>query len=259
MRLSRHWYHGTPRQWIQSQSLDPFVQQARRDGYIARSAFKLTHLDDQYGIFRKAGHRVIVDLGCSPGSWCQVIRERAGDDCLIIGVDLLPIKVQLPNTITLQGDFNSPALRKKIVEAVPPTRAAERNGLLDVVTSDMCPNRAGGIQDRQRIGQLNLAALHFAVPLLQDGGHFVCKVLGSRSVYEELWSAMQRCFLTVQICKPPASRLQSDESFLVGLDKLHQPRPPASRASGRIGEGGTRYGLDDWPGLSRHGKMHRRR
>lgn len=265
---------GASRQWMQQQSKDPFVAEARRKGYIARSAFKLTFLDDRFGVFTRGQTRAVVDLGCSPGGWCQVARERCGDGCLLFGVDLLPVKASVPNAIFLQGDFNSPELRESLLEklgghSLLPTAAEGRltcgggaapsAGRVDVVLSDMCPNRMGGTQDRQRIAALDQQALAFSLPLLRPGGHFVCKVLGSKPSYEDLHAALGRTFLKVHVCKPPASRQHSDESFLVGHTKLAEPRRGSLNARGRAvlngpgdgGGGGGRYGLDDWPGFAR--------
>ncbi|KAG5504368.1 hypothetical protein JKF63_04817 [Porcisia hertigi] len=276
---------GTSRQWMQRQSQDPFVIKARQEGYIARSAYKLTHIDDRFHLLDRQRTRIAMDLGCSPGGWCQVIRERAGDGCFLLGVDILPMKAQIPNAVIVQGDFTDAATQQKLVEHLSHhcstlSSSEAATGMvssssscfigLDVVTSDMCPNRMGGFQDRQRIAQLNLQAIDVCAPLLRTGGHFVCKVLGSRAAYEELWHRLSRLFLTVHTCKPPASRMNSDEVFLVALDKLSVARHPASiatrgplsratmgTASGSS-SGGGHFGLDDWPGFGRSGKRPRR-
>lgn len=284
MRATLVCRQGTSRQWMQRQSQDPFVTKARQDGYVARSAYKLIHIDDRFHLFDRQHTRIAIDLGCSPGGWCQVIRERAGDRCFLLGVDLLPIKAQIPNVVIVQGDFTDVATQETLVQHLAHHSATLGGGdattavassssscftKVDVVTSDMCPNRMGGSQDRQRIAQLNLQAINVCAPLLRVGGHFVCKVLGSRAVYEELWCRLSRLFLTVHTCKPPASRMQSDEAFLVGLDKLATPRPASSTtgscssraAMGTAGgdsSGGGHFGLDDWPGFGRPARRQRR-
>lgn len=261
-QCTRRWLHSgrtsAGRQWMLRQSQDAFVAEARRQGYIARSAFKLLHLDDRFGLFHHGVTRAVVDLGCSPGGWCQVIRQRCGDGCVIFGVDLLPVRATVPNAVFLTGDFTSPALQAQLLDRLGghrllPTAGPEHagnSGKVDVVTSDMCPNRMGGAPDRQRITALNEQALGFALPLLRTGGHFVCKALGSTLSYEPLHHALSRSFLTVRVCKPPASRQRSDEAFLVGLSKLQSPRQGVDAGRGSI-EGGGRYGLDDWPGFAR--------
>ncbi|KAG5501207.1 hypothetical protein JIQ42_06206 [Leishmania sp. Namibia] len=284
MRATRACWTGTSRQWMQRQSQDPFVAKARQEGYVARSAYKLTHMDDHFHLFDRQRTRIAMDLGCSPGGWCQVIRQRAGDRCFLLGVDLLPLKAQIPNAVIVQGDFTEAATQEKLFKylahysatlgtgdatsAVPSSASSSFTGL-DIITSDMCPNRMGGSQDRQRITQLNLQALDVCAPLLRTGGHFVCKVLGCRATYEELWRLLSRLFLTVHTCKPPASRMQSDEAFLVALEKLASPRPALSisrsctstaimgTGSGSS-SGGGRFGLDDWPGFGRPRRRQQR-
>lgn len=290
----------TGRQWVEKQARDVFVQQSRRQGYVARSAFKLIELDDKFGLFqaspsvdRRAGAphshsaaagappsspplergrpQAVLDLGCSPGSWCQVMRERCGEECQLFAVDLLPVKASVPNTTFIQGDFTDPAVQRALLSqlyampdgggrpeaeaAGPSSRGVNaETGLLDVVTSDMCPNRMGGTGDRQRQMALQLEALTFSLPLLRPGGHFVCKTLGSRTSQAELWQLMSRWFRRVSAMKPLASREHSDEEFLVGREKLLQPRAPiGSSHFGKKMVPATRgsFGLDDWPGLSR--------
>ncbi|GET88702.1 ribosomal RNA methyltransferase-like protein [Leishmania tarentolae] len=285
MRATLVRWQGASRQWMQRQSQDSFVTKARQDGYVARSAYKLTHIDDRFNLFDRQHTRVVMDLGCSPGGWCQVIRERAGDHCFLLGVDLLPMKAQIPNAVIVQGDFTEIATQEKLVKYLAQhsaslnkrdatTEAALSSSSscftkVDVVTSDMCPNRMGGSQDRQRIAQLNLKAIDACAPLLRTGGHFVCKVLGSRAAYEELWGRLSRLFLTVHTCKPPASRMHSDEAFLVAMDKLVTPRPASSTtrscslrtvmgtANGNS-SGGGHFGLDDWPGFGRPRRRQQR-
>ncbi|CCW63759.1 unnamed protein product [Phytomonas sp. EM1] len=263
------------KQWAQRQSLDPFVVEARRKGYVARSAFKLLDLDDRYGLFHRKKTRAVVDLGCSPGGWCQVIRERTGDACMIFGVDLLNVKANVPNAVFVQGDFNSIEVRRKLLEHLDRHQLLSVNvnhfsedtttndaqghnknirrsgGMVDVVVSDMCPNREGGAQDRHRISALDMLALNFSLPLLKEGGHFVCKVLGSPASYEDLHKIMHLAFLQVYITKPSASRGHSDESFLVGYSMLGESRSINFSLNGAARPGERRYGLDDWPGSAR--------
>eukprot|EP00796_Vickermania_ingenoplastis_P006537 gene6537-4713_t len=260
------------RQWAAKQSRDCYVAQARHGGYVARSAFKLTAIDDRFHLLTNDRHpiRAAMDLGCSPGSWCQVIRERCGDACEIYALDLLPVRASVTNATFLQGDFTDPAVQRTILsrlqsggggggrrgqtelgkeaEVEPPPSSSSSSSLLDLVTSDMCPNRMGGMADRQRQAALQRAALAFSIPLLRPGGHFICKVLGSRTSHAALWQLMEQWFRRVSTIKPLASRAGSDEAFLVGRDKLLVPRPPGAQTATQRR---ARFGLDDWPGLSR--------
>lgn len=253
--LASHGY-----QYIQRQSSDLYVKEARRLGYVCRSAFKLSHIDDQCKLFDSNTTSSVVDLGASPGSWCQIIRQRTNPQCRIVGIDLLPIRVNLPGAVFLQGDVSAPATQRKLAETLG-TSHMDKN--LDVVTSDMCPNRSGGRDDRQRSAALNEIALFFALQQLKVGGNFVCKVLGSREGnFEQLYLQMQSNFNQVRFIKPPASRSESDESFLVGLGRLSAPKSigdrrvalnqmEAVRRGKPLATGRIDYGLDDWPGARR--------
>lgn len=243
-------------QWAANQAKDLYVREARRHGYIARSAFKLLQLDEQHGLMSKSETMVAIDLGASPGGWCQVIRERAHPTCMIYGVDTIELRTSIPNAHFIHGDFTSEQTQMKLLEAMDAQQAI---GKVDLVTSDMCPNRSGGGEDRQRIAALNGSALKFATHVLKPGGHFVCKLLGSRVHYEELLRTANKWFTTSKESKPPASRGVSDELFLVCKRKLVQPRTNVANTA--IGLGGTmypkgneRFSLDDWPGMARRGR-----
>ncbi|RHW71004.1 ribosomal RNA methyltransferase [Trypanosoma brucei equiperdum] len=241
------------RQWMQQQSRDPFVLEARRRGYVARSAFKLLEMDDKFTLFSRGNTRVVVDIGCSPGSWLQVIRERCGDKCAVFGVDVLRVASTVTGAVCIQGDFTNPAVREELLARMLTVRAV---GVVDVVTSDMCLNRGtGSTSDRQKQEELNRSALAFALEQLVPGGNFVCKVLGSPTAYEDLRRDTCRWFVRTDICKPSSSRLTSDEAFMVCRGKREIPR---DRSGGCDGTHGSRFGLDDWPGQLR-GSPRRRK
>ena len=253
--------HGS-QHFVNRQANDLYVAEARRLGYVCRSAFKLTHIDDKVKLFDKKTTTAVVDLGASPGGWCQVIRQRTGADCNIVGIDILPVRVNLPGALFLQGDVSDPKTQQRLAETLG---ARQMDRCVDVVTSDMCPNRTGGHDDRQRSAALNEIALSFALSQLRIGGHFICKVLGTRAgSFEGLFTAAARRFNEVQIIKPPACRRESDESFMVCLGLLAEPKTSvgrrsvsdvvdAARTGRRLGVSGRRidYGLDDWPGARR--------
>lgn len=246
---------GTKR-WAAAQANDPFVQEARRRGYIARSAFKLLQIDDRFHLLNKHSTKVAVDLGASPGGWCQVIAERASPMCHIYGVDLVDLRTSIPNAHVVKGDFSTAATQQDLMQALESRGVV---GAVDVVTSDMCPNRSGGIEDKYRIAELSHSALQCAVAVLKPGGHVVLKVLGpgGGTFYDDVQRLALQWFTTVQFFKPAASRGSSDESFLVGLRRLSVRRSATSLGtSPRLGKslgsapvGG--YGLDDWPGQQR--------
>lgn len=275
MRGSRHLRDGNL--WLHRQLTDPFVRAAQRDGYVCRSAYKLLAIDDRFKLFSRRT-RTVVDLGSAPGSWCQVIRQRVGDGCTVVAVDLLPVHTAAvgPSALFLQGDFTSLELQRRLRKALaeghdgrrpgadpnetmtPPQRttravsgrdSAREGGiklsLVDVVTSDMRPNRqgGGGAGDIAAQALLNEKALEFALHHLKPGGHFVCKVLGSEKNFADLAETARRWFAEVfPGFRPPAVRSESAESFLVATVRRTEPSSSRSQNS---------FGLDDWPGLKR--------
>ncbi|KAG8342839.1 FtsJ like methyltransferase Methyltransferase domain [Trypanosoma vivax] len=237
------WLHGG-RQWVQRQAQDQFVVEARRCGYVARSAFKLQEIDDKFGLFSRAQTHAVVDIGCSPGSWLQVIRERCSENCALFGVDILRVAPSVTDAVCIQGDFTSVAVQQELLKRMTSVRAA---GNISVVTSDMCLNRGSGdTSDRQKQEALNRAALAFALAQLLPGGHFVCKVLGAPTAYKELRYEAQQWFGQVAICKPKSSRRESDEAFMVCKFKRDGPR-----SEHMLGTTSGQFGLDDWPGFQR--------
>jgi len=227
------------KRWMEDHASDVYVREARRRGYVARSAFKLCAIDDQLGLFRPTA-TAVVDLGASPGGWCQVIERRCSPRCTLVAVDLLPLRVPLGNGTFIRGDFTMPELAGKVQSVLEDKECA---GLVDVVTSDMCPNRSGGSEDQHRIAELDQHALHFALQQLKTGGHFVCKILGNTLPFDLLMKTGQKHFQEVRVIRPPASRVESSESFFVCRGKLARPRE-ASQSK-------HRYGMDDWPGFLR--------
>ena len=237
---------------------DHFYKEARRLGYHCRSAFKLQQLDRKFKIFSKHGDlkcKNVVDLGCSPGSWCQVIRERVPSDCMVVGVDLHNPQGTVPGAVYIKGDFTEKSTQRKILEALgaSPGEEGRKEGdtsplslgtNVDVVVSDMSPNRTQmvGSGHQQKAGLLNMAALEFSLKYLRPDGNFICKVLGSNASYADLERVAKERFGAVSYFKPEACRDGSSESYMVCQKKLLQPRFK------EIGGYSERYGLDDWPG-----------
>jgi 23S rRNA (uridine2552-2'-O)-methyltransferase len=188
--------------WLERQINDPFAAQARAQGYRSRAAFKLTEIDDRFGLIRR-GSRAI-DLGCAPGSWIQVLLERGAG--AVAGIDLLPTEPDPPAMI-LQGDFTDPGQDEALIEAL--------GGAPDVVLSDMAPNTVGHRQtDHLRIIGLAEAAAEFAIRTLRPGGAFVCKAFQGGET-AQLIALLKSRFAEVRHVKPKASRADSSEVYLV--------------------------------------------
>jgi 23S rRNA (uridine2552-2'-O)-methyltransferase len=193
--------------WLQRQLNDPYVAQAKADGYRARSAYKLIEIDDRYKILRP-GSRV-VDLGAAPGGWCQVAANRVGstnETPLIVAIDYLAMDA-IPGAIVLEKDFLDEGAPALIVDAM--------GGPADVVLSDMAAPTTGHRQtDHLRTTHLSEVAAEFALEHLSVGGHFLTKVFrGGTEI--DLLAQLKRAFTSVHHVKPPASRAESVELYVL--------------------------------------------
>lgn len=200
--------------WLQRQLNDPYVKRAQSEGYRGRAAFKILELDDKYG-FLKPGVRV-VDLGCAPGGWCQVAARRVnalGDKKnkpkgSVLGVDLQDVE-PVAGAEIYQLDFLEEEADLKVKDWL--------GGTADVVMSDMAAASSGHKQtDHLRIISLCEAAAYFAFDVLEEGGAFVAKVLAG-GAEGELQKLLKQRFTKVANVKPPASRADSSEKFVVAL------------------------------------------
>lgn len=200
--------------WLERQLNDPYVQQARKDGYRGRAAYKIRELDDKYG-FLRPGARV-VDLGCAPGGWCQVavdrvnaLGERRGKpQGTVLGVDLQEVD-PIPGAQIHRLDF--------LAEGADAQVKAWLGGPADVVMSDMAAAASGHRgTDHLRIIALCEAAAAFAFDVLEEGGTFVAKVLAG-GAETALQAVLKRNFEKVANVKPPASRADSSEKFVVAM------------------------------------------
>ncbi len=188
--------------WLARQLNDPYVAAARAQGLRSRAAFKLMELDDRFHLIGR-GTRV-VDLGAAPGGWAQVALQRGAGR--VVGVDLLPIE-PLSGAMLIQGDFDDPDMPARLTELM--------GGPADLVLSDMAPNTTGhAATDHIRIMGLAELALHFACAILVPGGAFVAKVFQGGTERDMLLPMKQR-FRTVKHAKPPASRKESSELYVV--------------------------------------------
>ncbi len=189
--------------WLQRQLNDPYVAEARRAGYRSRAAWKLAEIDDRVRLL-KPGIRV-VDLGAAPGGWTQVVLERVGEGS-VIAVDLLEID-PLPGAEILQIDVTDPEAADAIRNLL--------GGEADVVLSDMAAPTTGHRQtDHLRTMALCELAADFAGSVLKEGGAFVAKVFQG-GAEGALLADLKRRFASVRHIKPPASRDESPETYLI--------------------------------------------
>ncbi len=188
--------------WLARQLNDPYVAAAKRQGFRSRAAFKLAELDERFRLIRRGS--LVVDLGSAPGGWTQVAVQRGA--ARVVGVDLLAVD-PVAGAAMLQGDFTEPAVQERLI--------AELGGKADLVLSDMAPNTTGhGATDHLRIVALAEASLAFALDVLADGGAFVAKVFQG-GAEKTMLERLKRDFSAVRHAKPPASRKESSELYVV--------------------------------------------
>ena len=189
--------------WLERQLNDPYVRRAKAENYRSRAAYKLLELDERFGLLK--GVKAVVDLGIAPGGWSQVVRRRA-TQAGVVGIDLLPTD-PIDGVAILQMDFMDEDAPAKLKEAL--------GGPADLVLSDMAANTVGHQQtDHLRTMALVEAGLEFAAEVLRPGGAYVAKVLAG-GADSQLVAEMKRHFATVKHAKPPASRKDSSEWYVV--------------------------------------------
>ncbi len=188
--------------WLQRQLNDPYVRAAQEQGWRSRAAFKLIELDERFHLIRRGAR--VVDLGAAPGGWTQVAVKQGAAQ--VVGIDLLPIE-PIPGSSLIQGDFTDDAMEARLKHVM--------GGKADLVLSDMAPNTTGHTDtDHIRIMGLAELALHFALEMLEPGGGFVAKVFQGGSE-KHMLEQMKRHFASVRHAKPPASRKESSELYVV--------------------------------------------
>jgi 23S rRNA (uridine2552-2'-O)-methyltransferase len=189
--------------WLERQLNDPYVRRAKAENYRSRAAYKLLELDERFGLLK--GAKAVVDLGIAPGGWSQVVRRRVPQG-KVVGIDLLPTD-PIEGVAILQMDFMD--------EAAPERLREELGGEADLVLSDMAANTVGHQQtDHLRTMALVEAGLLFATEVLRPGGAYVAKVLAG-GADNQLVAEMKRHFTTVKHAKPPASRKDSSEWYVI--------------------------------------------
>ena len=189
--------------WLERQLNDPYVRKAKAENYRSRAAYKLIELDERFGLLK--GARAVVDLGIAPGGWSQVVRRKV-PQAAVVGIDLLPTD-PIDGVAILQMDFMDEAAPENLREAL--------GGPADLVLSDMAANTVGHQQtDHLRTMALVEAGLAFATEVLRPGGAYVAKVLAG-GADSQLVAEMKRHFATVKHAKPPASRKDSSEWYVV--------------------------------------------
>lgn len=202
-RLFSRRHSQSSQQWLRRQHTDSFVQEAKKDGYRARSAYKLLALNRRFKLFRKC--TTIVDLGAAPGSWLQVARAAA-PQARILGCDLLAI-APIADVQCIQGDFEDQAVQAQIINTLQIVT-------IDLVLSDLAPNMRGlGDADQASAMRLAESVLAFATCYGAVGSSLLIKLFMGLGI-EEFVAECKQKYRTIHRCKPAASRAQSKEFYL---------------------------------------------
>ncbi len=200
---------------------DYFFHKAKKENYAARAVFKIQEIDQRFKLFR-SGMKVL-DLGAAPGSWSQYASQKVGPKGQVMGVDLQPIKITLPNALFITADMRSLDLGQTMTEQgiSPP---------FDLVLSDMAPKTTGvRLQDQMRSFELCVLALETAERFLKPGGHFVAKLFHSDE-FETFRKQLQARFGKIEVLRPKSTRTESKEIFLIGLGYSPAKKPPIDKA-----------------------------
>jgi 23S rRNA (uridine2552-2'-O)-methyltransferase len=200
------------KQWLHDHINDPYVKLAQKEGFRARAAYKLKEIDEAEKLIKPG--QIIVDLGCTPGSWAQYARrkmagkEGGGIHGRIIGLDLLPME-PIADVDFIQGDFREQAVADQLAQLLGGQK-------LDLVLSDMAPNLSGiAAADAARIEDIVDLAIEFACQHLKPSGCLLVKCFNG-SGYNQILEQFRQVFRVVSSKKPKASRDRSSEIFLLG-------------------------------------------
>lgn len=200
---------------------DYFFKKAKAENYAARSIFKLEEMDQRFKLIRPG--MKILDLGAAPGSWAQYSSKQVGKTGRVLGIDLQPIKITLPNALFIMADMRQLDL----------ARVMEKHGIappFDIVMSDMAPKTTGiKLTDQMRSVELCELALETAEKFLKPNGHFICKLFHSEE-FERFRALMKPKFKIIHILRPESTRKESKEIFLVGMNYI-APKSAAAPAA----------------------------
>ena len=202
-----------PTQWYKEKKQEHFYKQAKRDGYRARSAFKLLQIQKKFRVLKPED--TVLDLGAAPGGWSQVVKDIVGDKGKVIGIDILPIQ-PLDGVSLLKGDMTEEESIKKILNLT-------KNNSADVILSDMSPDISGNYTvDQARSIFLCEQALKTCDYLLKPGGNFICKVFEGEDM-PIFYRKISKQFNNVKQYSPKASRKSSSEIYIIAKNFIKKP------------------------------------
>ena len=189
--------------WINKQKRDIYVRQSKLEGYRSRAVYKLQEIQEKYKVIKNGMH--VVDLGAAPGSWSEYI-SRKYKNSKVVSIDIKEMK-PIDNTFQIKGDFTEEANQKKIIEYF--------KDKIDLVVSDMAVNTTGNKNvDSLVTGELSMEAMSFSLKTLKKNGIFISKIFMGSS-FNEIVDLAKKNFKEFHVYKPPSSRKESKESFII--------------------------------------------
>ena len=193
----------TSKEWINRQHRDIYVKKSKREGFRSRAVYKLQEINNKHKILKNGIS--VIDLGAAPGSWSQFVIEKY-KNCKLLSIDLKEMK-SIGNSHQIVGDFKEVNSKEKIINYFKEK--------VDLVMSDMAVNTTGNKNlDSVVTGELCLEALRFAKNQLKQNGFFLSKIFMG-STFNEILGEAKLTFKEINIYKPPSSRKQSKESFII--------------------------------------------
>ncbi len=191
------------KEWINRQHRDIYVKKSKQEGYRSRAVYKLQEINEKFKILKNGFS--VIDLGAAPGGWSQFVIEKY-KNCKLLSIDLKKIE-PIGNSYQIVGDFNDQSTKEKIINYF--------NKKVDLVMSDMAVNTTGNKNlDSVVTGELSLEALRFSKDQLKQDGSFVSKIFMG-STFNEIVGEAKLTFKEINIFKPPSSRKESKESFII--------------------------------------------
>lgn len=188
---------------------DHYARKAKQENFLARSVYKLEEIDKKFRLLKQG--QFILDLGCSPGSWSQYAAAKIGKNGKILGIDLTPMKIALPNAIFITANILETDLNPILIENQMPEQ-------FDAVISDMAPKTTGvKFTDQCRSLELCEMALLTARKYLKPGGYFICKIFDGPDV-QHFRADLKKSFKKIEMLKPDSTRKESKEFFFIGID-----------------------------------------
>ncbi len=189
--------------WINKQKRDIYVRKSKIEGYRSRAVYKLQEIEEKYNLIKNG--MSVVDLGAAPGSWSEYI-SRKYKNSRLVSIDLKEME-PIENTIQIKGDFTDETNQKKILDHF--------KDKIDLVVSDMAVNTTGNKNvDSLVTGELSMEAMHFSLKTLKKNGVFISKIFMGSS-FNEIVELAKKHFKVFHVYKPPSSRKESKESFII--------------------------------------------